>query len=78
MKTLPSTMICTGTLPRAGSANWGKKARKKISTLGLVRFMTTPLPTQPMAERRVSTSRCSCALALSSTLTGACHAPQAR
>ena len=42
IKIRPSTPIYTGRGPRAGSVNCGRKARKKIDTLGLVTFMTMP------------------------------------
>ena len=42
MKSSPSSMTCRATLPRSGTQNCGRKARKKSVTLGLVMFMNTP------------------------------------
>ena len=76
MNTMPSTMSCGATPPRAGSANCGRKARKNTSTLGLVRFITTPRPAmrQRLTGLAAGVGPSSC----DATAAGARKAPQAR
>jgi hypothetical protein len=39
---VPSTTIWVQAAPRAGSTNWGRKARKNSAVFGLSTFTTTP------------------------------------
>ena len=51
VNTTPSDAICHAASPRAGATNWGRKDRKKSTTLGLIALAITPFMNSAPSER---------------------------